>query len=91
MFPSFRERGGTHPGQAYTMALKTYAARYVKVGNSQAIIVPKEVREKCGLIPGDLVVMRLFGKLLVCRRLDPKDVVEIDQVPTDALPSAVRA
>jgi bifunctional DNA-binding transcriptional regulator/antitoxin component of YhaV-PrlF toxin-antitoxin module len=71
--------------------LKTYAARYVKVGNSQCIIVPKEVRELCGLIPGDLVVMRLFGKLLICRRLDPKDVVDVETIPVDALPSAVRS
>lgn len=73
------------------MGLRTYAARYCKVGNSQAIIVPKEVREKMGLFPGDLIVMRLFGKLLICRRLDPRDVVEVDTIPADAIPSAVRA
>jgi AbrB family looped-hinge helix DNA binding protein len=71
--------------------VKTYAARYVKVGNSQCIIVPKEVREKCGLVPGDLIVMRLLGKILICRRLDPKDVVDVESIPTEALPSAVRA
>lgn len=71
--------------------LKTYAARYVKVGNSQCIIVPKEVRELCGFIPGDLVVMRTFGKILICRKLEPKDVVDAESIPTDALPSAVRA
>lgn len=73
------------------MAKPTYASRFTRVGTSKAIILPKEVRELMGLIPGDLVVMRLFGKILICRRLDPKDVVDVNTVPTDAIPSAVRA
>jgi hypothetical protein len=44
-----------------------------------------------GLVPGDLVVMRLFDKLLICRKLEPNQVVDISQIPTDALPSAVRS
>jgi AbrB family looped-hinge helix DNA binding protein len=73
------------------MSKPTYASRFTRVGTSKAIILPKEVRELMGLIPGDLVVMRLFGKLLICRRLDPKDVVDVNAIPADALPSAVRS
>lgn len=73
------------------MAKATYAARFTRVGTSKAILLPKEVREMMGLIPGDLVIMRLYGKLLICRRLDPNDVVEVNSIPVDALPSAVRS
>ena len=73
------------------MTRPTYASRFTRVGTSKAIILPKDVREQMGLIPGDTVVMRLFGKVLICRRLDPKDIVDVDSIPTDALPSAVRA
>ena len=69
----------------------TWASRYVKVGNSQCIIVPKEVREQLGAVPGDLIVMRMFGKLLICRKLAPEQVVDVSQIPSDALPSAVRS
>lgn len=72
------------------MPKQTYASRYIRVGNSQCIIVPKDVREALGFRPGDLVVMRMFGKVLIARRLAPEDVVEVDSIPADALPSAVR-
>jgi bifunctional DNA-binding transcriptional regulator/antitoxin component of YhaV-PrlF toxin-antitoxin module len=68
----------------------TWATRYVKVGNSQCIIVPKEVREKLGAVPGDLIIMRMFGRLLICRKLDPNQIVDVNELPADALPSAVR-
>lgn len=71
--------------------LKTWATRCIKQGGSAAVLVPKEVREVMGLRPGDMVVMRLFGKILIARRFDAKDVIDTDQVPADALPSAVRA
>lgn len=72
------------------MAKPTYASRFTRVGTSKAIILPKEVRELMGLIPGDLVVMRLFGKLLICRKLEPNQIVDISQIPADALPSQVK-
>lgn len=72
------------------MAKPTYASRFTRVGTSKAIILPKEVRELMGLIPGDLVVMRLFGKILICRKLEPNQIVDVNEIPADALPSAVR-
>lgn len=72
------------------MAKPTYASRFTRIGTSKGIILPKDVREQMGLIPGDNIVMRLFGKVLVCRKLDPKEIVDLSEIPTDALPSAVR-
>lgn len=70
--------------------LKTWATRCIKQGGSAAILIPKEVRETMGLRPGDVVVFRLFGKVVIARRLDPRDVIDIEQIPAEALPSAVR-
>lgn len=71
------------------MASKTWATRYTRVGTSAALIIPKGVREQLGLVDKDLVVMRVFGKLLICRRLSPNDVVDVSHLPADAIPSAV--
>ena len=73
------------------MERKTWATRFVKLNTSAAMIIPKEVREAMGLRPSDLIVMRLFGKLLIARRLDPNQVVDVTELPADALPSAVKA
>lgn len=72
------------------MSKQTFASRYTRVGTSAAIIIPKPVREALGLVDKDLIVMRIFGPLLICRRLKPNDVVDASSIPTDALPSAVR-
>jgi bifunctional DNA-binding transcriptional regulator/antitoxin component of YhaV-PrlF toxin-antitoxin module len=72
------------------MASKTYASRYTRVGTSAAVIIPKAVRDELGLIDKDLMVMRIFGKLLILRRLSPNEVVDVSSIPTDAIPSAVR-
>lgn len=69
----------------------TWAARYSKSGNAHVIIVPREVRETLGLRLGDLIVMRIFGKHLIARRLDPADVIDVNAIPADAFPSAVRS
>jgi antitoxin component of MazEF toxin-antitoxin module len=72
------------------MVKQTYAARFTRIGGSAAIIIPKDVREQMGLIDKDLVIMRVFGKLLIARRVSANDVVDVSTVPTDAIPSAVR-
>lgn len=80
-----------HPRLERKYMRTTWASRYVKVGNSQCIVVPKEVREKLGAVPGDLIVMRMYGRLLICRKLAPEHVVDVNELPADALPSAVRS
>ena len=72
------------------MAKQTYASRYTRVGSSAALIIPKAVREEMGLVDKDLVIMRVFGKLLIARRVSANDVVDVNSIPTDAIPSAVR-
>lgn len=54
------------------------------------IVVPKDVREQLGLRLGDLMVMRIFGKLIITRRLDPATVADVDSIPVEALPPAAR-
>ena len=71
------------------MAGKTFATRYTRVGTSAAIIIPKAVREELGLIDKDMIVMRTFGKLLILRRLSPNEVVDVSNIPTDAIPRRV--
>lgn len=70
---------------------ETYAGRFVKRGNSHEVLIPKPVMERLRLTPGDLVVMRLFGPLLIMRRLAPEMVVDVNEIPADALPSAARS
>jgi antitoxin component of MazEF toxin-antitoxin module len=70
---------------------QVWATRFVKLGGSAAVVLPKEVREKLGVLPGDLIVMRLYGKILIARRLDPTNVIDVSSIPADALPSAVRS
>jgi antitoxin component of MazEF toxin-antitoxin module len=72
------------------MPKQTYASRYTRVGSSAALIIPKAVREEMGLVDKDLVIMRVFGKLLIARRVSANDVVDVNSIPTDAIPSAVR-
>lgn len=73
------------------MAKQTYASRYTRVGSSAALIIPKAVREEMGLVDKDLVIMRVFGKLLIARRVSANDVVDVSSIPADAIPSAVRS
>jgi antitoxin component of MazEF toxin-antitoxin module len=73
------------------MKKQTYAARFTRLGGSGAMMVPKDVQEQMGLIDKDLVIMRVFGKLLIARRVSANDVVDVSSIPTDAIPSAVRS
>jgi antitoxin component of MazEF toxin-antitoxin module len=72
------------------MVKQTYAARFTRIGGSAAVIIPKPVREELGLIDKDLMLMRVFGKVLILRRVSANDVIDVNAVPTDAIPSAVR-
>jgi len=63
----------------------TWAARYRKVGNSWAVDLPKEVRERLQLRPGDLLLMTLYGDLFMMCRVEPRMVVEKDPIPVAAI------
>jgi antitoxin component of MazEF toxin-antitoxin module len=65
-----------------------YASRYWKMGGSYGVILPPDVRKQLQLHPGDLVLMRLYGPLLILRRVTADMVVERDTIPTEALPPA---
>lgn len=66
-----------------------YSPKVRKWGNSTVVVLPKDVRAALGLSVNDILLMRVFGKLLIARRLDPKMVVDLSAIPADAIPSAV--
>jgi antitoxin component of MazEF toxin-antitoxin module len=72
-------------------ARETHTGRVRKNGNSHSLTLPPAVREAMHLRPGDLCVMRMFGKVLILRRLDPSMVIDVDALPADAIPSSVRS
>jgi len=48
-----------------------------KIGNKGQIVIPKDIREYVGIMPGDEVVMEVREKEVVIRSgVDPKDFVE---------------
>ncbi len=65
---------------------EVHAGRYHRFGNSRAIILPKRVREALMLQPEDLMLMSVYGSLLIMRRVDKRDVVDVSTLPTEALP-----
>lgn len=70
---------------------ETHTGRLRKNGNSHSLTLPPAVRQALNLRPGDLCVMRMFGKVLIVRRLDPSMVIDLDSIPADAIPSSVRS
>lgn len=59
---------------------QVYASRYNRMGGSYAVIVPPDIREALQLKPGDLVCLRVFGRVCFFRRLDANEVIERDRV-----------
>ena len=48
-----------------------------KLGEKGQIVIPKDIREYVGLMPGDEVVMEVRGKEVVLRSgVNPRDFVE---------------
>jgi antitoxin component of MazEF toxin-antitoxin module len=70
---------------------ETHTGRVRKNGNSHSLTLPPSVREALNIRPGDLCIMRMFGKVLIVRRLDPSMVIDLDSIPADAIPSSVRS
>ncbi len=67
---------------------EVHAGRYHIFGNSKAITVPIGVREALRLQPDDLLLMSVWGSLLIMRRVDKRDVVDVDAIPAAAIPGS---
>ncbi len=65
---------------------EVHAGRYHVFGNSKAITVPIGVREAMRLQPDDLLLMSVWGSLLIMRRVDKRDVVDVDSIPATVIP-----
>lgn len=48
--------------------------------------MPKEVREALMLKPDDLLLMSVYGSLLIMRRVERRDVADVDTLPPAAIP-----
>ena len=58
-------------------AITLVIGKYHRWGNSWGIIIPKAVREALGLLPGDLVAIRIVGRRAVMGRLLPEAVLPV--------------
>lgn len=52
-----------------------YTSRYQRNGNSYVAIIPPELREKMGLVPGDLLAMNFIHGVLWCVKLKPEMII----------------
>jgi antitoxin component of MazEF toxin-antitoxin module len=68
------------------MASNLFVGRMVKNGGSVCVNLPQEVRAQLRLLPGDLLLMRLLGPVLIMRRAEARMVIDQEQIPTDAIP-----
>lgn len=66
--------------------LEVFSFRFWSFGHSKAIITPKEVRDRLGLVKGDLLLGSMYGPLLILRKVRKRDVVDMDSIPADAIP-----
>ncbi len=65
---------------------EVHAGRYHVFGGSKAITIPIGVREAMQLKNDDLMLMSVWGSLLIMRRVDKLDVVDVDSIPAKAIP-----
>lgn len=52
------------------MQFVTVTSKVHKLGGSWCLILPRTVREALGLIPGDVMVIRIFGRRAVIAKFD---------------------
>lgn len=60
----------THPGTAGSTSKVNAIAKYHRMGNTWGIYLPLKVRQAMGLLPGDLIIIRVFGKRAILSRFD---------------------
>lgn len=68
------------------MPQQVFAARFYKNGGSWGVTLPRDVRERMALRPGDLIIMAMYGNVLVARRAARHMIVERDEIPAGAIP-----
>jgi antitoxin component of MazEF toxin-antitoxin module len=67
---------------------QTFSGRVFKRGGSMGITVKRAICNALGWVPGDTVIMAIYGKHLVIRRVGRDDVLQVDAVPVSFLPGA---
>ncbi len=68
------------------MNIPLVIGKYHRWGGSWCILIPKAVREALGLLPGDLVAIRIVGRRVVMGKLFPDAVLPVsDEEATIAL------
>jgi antitoxin component of MazEF toxin-antitoxin module len=67
---------------------QTWAGRLFKRGGSMAVTIKPAVAAALGMVPGDAVIMTIYGRHLVLRRVGRDDVMRLDTIPVAALPGA---
>jgi antitoxin component of MazEF toxin-antitoxin module len=73
------------------MPNQVWACRFYKAGGSAAILLPKEVRERLGFVPGDLILLTIYGPILMCRKMTRESIADRESIPDDAAPPALKA
>ncbi len=58
----------------------------MKMGGSYGVLIPPDIRAALGLLPGDGMVMRIYDRMIIMRKVTPEMVVEHERIPTAALP-----
>ncbi len=71
------------------MSRTVFAGRFHRVGGSRGIVIPKPVCERLQFVEGDLTLMTVYGGLLIVRKVSRQDVVDSDEIPTEAIPPKV--
>ncbi len=63
-----------------------HRGRVTKIGNSSAVIIPPEVRDRLRFLRGDLILMSVWGDLLIMRRATRKTILTVEQIPASVIP-----
>jgi hypothetical protein len=43
-----------------------------------------------GLVPGDLILLTLYGPILMCRRMTKESIADRESIPADAAPPVLK-
>lgn len=65
-----------------------FMAKPYQQGGSVVMVLDKDLRERLGLRPGDVVIMRVHGPYVTMRRAVPDLLVPLTDLHADDLPPA---
>jgi antitoxin component of MazEF toxin-antitoxin module len=68
------------------MAAQTFAGRVFRSGGSMAVAIKPAVIAALGIVPGDTLIMSIWGRHLIMRKVSRDDVIRLDTIPVGALP-----